>query len=522
MPMAEIELKFLVPAASHAAVVAELGKGQAAERTTLAAIYLDTADRRLARGGLSWRLRREGRRWIQTLKAAAGGLLEREEHEVIRPGATPDAALHAGTPAGDRLLALLKRALEAGEPVDVRYRSDIHRIGRRVRTQGAAVEIAYDEGRLVAPGASLRVREIEFELASGDVAAMLALAERWRRRHGLVLDPRRKSDRGDRLADGLRFPPVRKAARPVYAERAGALEAFCAVLDECLAQILHNVIGLVDGDAAQRVEHVHQLRVGIRRLRSALRCFDGWAPMPPDALVDGLRRLFAELGQARDADVLDSGVAAALAGAGAPPLRFEAPADGVEPAVTLRGDATQRLLLQWLAWRATLADAAAVADADAAPAEPTEAAPEAAPDSAAPPPAASPDAVQPLARRAARRIARWHRRLADDARRFEALDEPAIHDLRKRAKRQRYAVEFFAPLLRRKAVQRYLDALAEVQDRMGELNDLFVARDRYLQALDAQPQAWFALGWLAARIAQARDSTAPALLRLAKGEPPGR
>ena len=95
-------------------------------------------------------------------------------------------------------------------------------------------------------------------------------------------------------------------------------------------------------------------------------------------------------------------------------------------------------------------------------------------------PAASVDAAATaaptVASLAAGRLKRWHRRIATDARRFEKLEEEAVHDLRKRVKRQRYALEFFAPLLRRKDVDAYLKPLSAAQEEMGELNDLFVAQ----------------------------------------------
>ena len=47
---------------------------------------------------------------------------------------------------------------------------------------------------------------------------------------------------------------------------------------------------------------------------------------------------------------------------------------------------------------------------------------------------------------------------------------------------------------------RYLDPLTAIQDRMGALTDLFVARDRCQAITPADPGAWYALGWLAARI----------------------
>jgi len=135
----------------------------------------------------------------------------------------------------------------------------------------------------------------------------VALAQRWQRKFSLVYDPRSKAERGDRLADGSPFPPLRKAGALSYGRDATALQAFGAVLDECLAHICRNAIGLADGDPDQRVEHVHQMRVAIRRLRSALRIFLCWVPPPPAVLVEELRGLFATLGEARDSDVLGSG-----------------------------------------------------------------------------------------------------------------------------------------------------------------------------------------------------------------------
>ncbi len=474
-------------------------------RLSLAAKYLDTADRRLAQEGIAWRLRREGRRWVQTLKAGGTNALERFEHEVVRPDASHDASLHAGTPVGDRLISILRRARADGvEPV-VRFQTEVRRITRKVRTRGAVVEIAFDEGRLLAAGSSVRIREIEFELIAGDSAAMLALAERWRRRFGLVYDPRSKSERGDRLAEGSPFPPLRKAAQPSYADAANAAAAFAAVVDECLAQITRNAIGLIEGDPSLRVEHVHQLRVGIRRMRSALRSFRGWAPSPPADLVEGLRGLFATLGLSRDSDVLDSGVATELAKVGAPALTLPAGAAGPDPVEAVRAAGTQQTFLAWIAWRAALGEPPD-AGVDALVARPQD--------------EQARDDAPAFHRDVERRLRRWHRRFVADWKAFDELDEVSLHALRKRIKRQRYAVEFFAPVLQRRKVERYLTAVAAIQDRMGELNDLFVARAQYQSLVESDPAAWFALGWLAARIAEVRKLAKPELGRLAKLDPP--
>ena len=523
----EVELKFLVPAASRADVAAEMARGSPTpQRISLAARYLDTEDRRLAQQGMAWRLRREGRRWVQTLKARGANPLERFEHEVVRSDASHDASEHAGTAVGDQLIALLRRVRTDGVELGVRFQTEVRRTTRKIRTRGALVEVAFDEGRLISTGAVQRILEVEFELMAGSPTAMLALAERWRKRFGLILDPRSKAERGARLAQGLPFPPLRRASPPSYSEDASAIEAFGSILDECLAQITGNAIGLIEGDPALRLEHVHQLRVGIRRMRSALRSLQGWVPPPPVDLVEGLRALFTTLGMARDSDVLDNGVVAELAKVGAPRLTLPAGTAGRDPVEVVRAADTQQVFLAWTTWRAhfdqTLGEGGdAVVDPEKvrthSPAD------TAFTDGGL---AESDGALQTcvgaptLRRNVERRLRRWHRRVVSNLQAFDDLDEANLHALRKHTKRLRYAVEFFLPFLRRRKAERYLAVLAAFQDRMGELNDLFVARARYQSLIVSDPAAWFALGWLAARIAEVRTLAQPHLGRLAKLDPP--
>jgi CHAD domain-containing protein len=333
------------------------------------------------------------------------------------------------------------------------------------------------------------------------------------------------------LADGSTFPPVRKARRPNYSDEATALEALGRVVDECLTHITRNAIGLIEGQVGSRVDHVHQVRVGIRRLRSALRSFADWTPAPPDTLVDGLRALFATLGEWRDRDVLDTGVAAELAKVGAPALAVPARAPAPDPVEAVRADAVQQLFLAWIDWRASLAEPPATppwvpdapetgasrVDTPTAPAQVGAAHGEQAGERPRPV-----DSANTFHRDVERRLRKWHRRIADDAKAFDELDDERRHSLRKRVKRQRYAVEFFAPVLGRRKVERYLEPLAAIQDRLGELNDLYVARVRYQTLVASAPAAWFALGWLAARIVEVRTLAKSEIERLAKTDPPTR
>ncbi len=534
----EFELKFLVPRAARAAVRAALGERDAALETRhLVARYFDTSDRRLARAGLSLRLRREGRRWVQTLKAGGEMALARFEHEVPRPDATVDVTAHAGTSAGDRMAGLLAD----GAPLQQRYGTDMRRTLRRLRTRGAVVELAFDQGRIGADDRTLRVCELEFELISGSPAALLALAERWRARLGLVVDARSKAERGDALADG-RAPAGGRRALPVTLRRkVEVAEAWRIVLDECIAQVLANAIGLtlpvgVEADAASvvdRADLVHQLRIGLRRLRSALRLFRGWVEPVPEAIEAGARELFRALGALRDQDVLAQAIEPALQRAGAPAPRDAATAAAAEaatlpaaasaaaaPPTRLRGsastraddaclliaaDPTQRWLLALLAWRSALgtaADAASIAPGRASTADGRR-------------------ATEPLAALARRRLARWQRALTDQASNFAQLDEASLHALRKRAKRLRYASEFVESLFPRKETRRFVERLQAVQQALGELGDLGLAARRYGREAGAQPRDWFALGWLSARREVVTTQAAAALVALAERHPFG-
>lgn len=497
--MHEIELKLQVPAARADAVRRAVAGRSGTAPLRLQAAYFDTADRALAAAGLALRLRREGRRWVQALKGAGDDALTRLEHEVARGSAAAmpslDVTLHDGTPAGARLAALRADPTH-GEPRLV-FRTDVRRTLRAQRMAGARLELAFDEGRIVAGGAALPVCELEIELLAGTPDAVLAAARRWIDRHGLWIDLRSKAERGDALARGVMPPPECKA-RPVVLDKAmTTAQARRAVIASCLDQIAGNAGLIASGSCGD--EHVHQLRVGLRRLRSAWRFFDGLdggpadpAAVPPPAEAVAAA-LFRALGAARDLAAvgvpLQQELRSALAAVGlqVDPPQLPGGADTPDPVVLVRDGAVQGLLLDLFA-------AVQPRDADAASSAPGD-----------------------LRERVAARLNRWHKQLAADAKRFAELDDAARHRVRKRAKRLRYATEFVAGLYGDKAVRRYLAPLRELQERLGALNDVNVA----LAAFRAGPVppgdagVPFALGWLAARREVRLAQALPALKRFA-------
>lgn len=464
----EIELKFQVLPAHRTALLKAVATASA-HSTRLQAVYADTADHRLAQAGLALRLRKEGRRWVQALKGRTegpGGLMQRLEHEVAVPGSSEpvlDPARHAGTPVGERLLALLAD----GAPLLPVYRTDVRRVHRVVRHAGARIEIACDHGRITAGDAVLPVDEIEFELLSGPPQALPSLAARWTQRFALWWDIRTKSERGFRLAQGQdRVPAVvaTVAALPPGATPAGV---FAAAAAAALQQALRNACEIAAGAGAP--EHLHQLRQGLRRLRSLLRVLGPWSADPAQAatLEADWRSPFQRLGACRDNDVFAAEWLPQLRAAGAPalPPALLAPADGAA-AILLEGT-TQALLLRTLALLVA-----------APPAEPGEA---------------------ELSRAAEAAVARLWRQARRGARAFATADAAARHRLRKRLKRLRDVLEPLQPLLQRRSGKALLKALRVALRSLGTLNDLASAEAALRAQAAAEPALWFAVGWLRAR-----------------------
>lgn len=296
--MSELELRLRVLPRQRATLLQALGRRKLAQ-VSLAARYFDTADLLLARHGLALRLRREGAQWVQALKATLPGSLERLEDEVRLDGPATRARpeLHADTRAGKRLQALLARH---GQPALLLvWRTDVTRTLRRLQSHGADIEWALDEGRVEAGDRGRDVCELELELKGGDAAGLFAAAHDWLGRHGLWLDVVSKAERGALLHAGATLPPPVKACAPKWdARAAGALsgEAMLrAMVAACLQQILPNASALADG--SDDPEHVHQLRVGLRRLRSVARAMAPFAQALPAHWEDDLRPAQDALGR---------------------------------------------------------------------------------------------------------------------------------------------------------------------------------------------------------------------------------
>lgn len=496
--MSEQELKLHVPRAARPAIERTIRRG-AVTRLRLRAQYFDTPTRALVNAGISLRLRQEGRKWVQTLKMVGANPLSRVELNHPRPNATLDLSVYEDSPA--------KKALaKVAQTLSVCYETDIVRLFRRIRTTAGVVEVAFDVGQIRAGDLTLPVSEVEFELVSGQLQAVFLLGLKWQAAHQLILDLRSKAERGDRLAAlsqqlaglGDLDEPATAAARaravasfwaprpimPISLKASmGGDEALAVVTLECLEQIARNSVVLAEVDTAgicqtATPEHVHQLRVGIRRLRSCWSLYRELTPLPPATWREDVKAHFSALGTTRDDDVLRESLMPVLNAAGQPPVQFTRHHDDQSAMHLAASGVFQAWLIELLAWAV---QGHPVQTPSVFVEDPTH------------------HSVN-LKLILKKKLFKWHQRVLGDGLKFDALEIEAKHDLRKRAKRLRYGLQFSEALLPPAKLKNYRKQLSRIQDILGEMNDLYVAREKFESIRKDQPPAWFAVGWIASRL----------------------
>lgn len=490
----EVELKLLLDP-QHAVQLRDhplLARHATQEPVLLAMhdVYVDTPDLQLCRHQAGLRVRHIDGAWVQTLKAGGsvrGGLHSRHEWESAVAGAAPDLdALDALIKGKQPVRALLRQdAVRAN--LQTVFGTRIERTVWQLATpQGDLVECVLDQGVIEHGGAdsmrSVPVSEVELELKAGRQAALFDIALALLQEVPLWIGQASKAERGYRLAAGLPVKAV-KAQPLILKDKLSVQQGFLAIAANCLEQVSANQDGVA---SSEDVESLHQMRVGLRRLRSALSLFKSQLSLPDDLQAD-LDWLVAKLGAARDWDVLaldtlapcegelDADTLAPLSEA----AREEARAAHAQAAEALADVRYTRLMLGLQRWLLTCGWREGSTPRQRRALE------------------------QPLPRFAKQALRQRQRRLRKRGKLLLSGTPDERHQIRIAAKKTRYAAEFFASLFKAGKVRAYVKPLSRLQDVLGVLNDLQVA-DGLLHALagqqpQVQSQAAFVRGYLAAR-----------------------
>jgi len=422
-------------------------------RQTLRSIYFDTANADLTAAGYALRLRRAGRRWVQTVKGgggAAAGLHRRDEFESEVRGPQPDF-----TKMPDRLLdGVLADATVRGQLLPA-FETRFTRLARTVHLDdGSVVEVAFDRGNVIAGDRTAPLCEVELELKHGQLGALLGLARAVLRQGGGWLDDTTKAARGYRLAMPDRSP----VASPVSAGSASSrvFRDWHALMAEAVQRGLNHLHGNAAGvrDQLDDPEYVHQMRVAARRIKTLLGIAqrESEHPLTSHLLVE-VSWLANSLGAARDWDVLlGETLPSYLQRFPAPPGLARLQADGEalrrqghELAAAAVGSTRYgELLIDLMAWlhrQESLDKRRALGPAR-------------------------------------EQLGRRHKQVLKLGEPARLVDDEARHRLRLACKKLRYAAESLAPAFPSGAASGYISAVARLQNVLGGLNDAAVAAQR--------------------------------------------
>lgn len=237
------------------------------------------------------------------------------------------------------------------------------------------------------------------------------------------------------------------------------------MIGSCLEQVRGNATAIADG--SDEPEHLHQLRIGLRRLRSALRLFGSWSSVSFERWDPAVEKLLDLLGSRRDNDVLRGEVLPQLAASGSPPLRLSRPPSSSRVRSMLKAEAVRRLVLSLQAYADSPVDPEVVAKRSSA----------------------------YLARQ---RLRKLEKRVRAECKEFATANDEQRHRLRRRFKRLRYGIELAGDLLPRAKRERVVARLKPLQDALGRYNDMCQAQAMFLQ-MPPSAGSWFAMGWASAR-----------------------
>ena len=294
---AEFELKFTTDAHGlrRVASLKALEKYAFSRRQHIRATYYDTPDGALLQQGISLRLRQSGRkRPVQTFKGPTQNQRSAFERTEIEIPAGPDGFDLAGFDHDIReLIAKATHDLA----IEEQYTTDFYRRTAIVLLDACEIEIAVDDGQFITNGQAHPLQEVEFELKSGEPASAIDFAKSIALAAGLQLEFTSKAERCALLA-GMIVPEH----RPVRARHAGLSLDACihALLSDCLQYFIDHIRPFRDEHSPHSV---HQMRVGLRRLRAALKMLGKAFPETSfRAFADRARILAGGLGEARDCD----------------------------------------------------------------------------------------------------------------------------------------------------------------------------------------------------------------------------
>jgi inorganic triphosphatase YgiF len=427
-------------------------------QSDLVSTYYDTPDFALRRKQLTLRVRKQGRRYVQTAKAgdfAWSNLLARREWEDSIANKRPDI----DAPKTGKRLPNSIRKQDLNPVFTTSVTRTLIEIEPRPSTR---IEAAIDAGEIrTADGSGVEsISEIELELQSGDPAALFDVALRLLEAAPVRIETRSKAERGYRLL-GVAGLSQAVHAGPVTLDPAMVVElALQGFGRQCLTHLLRNEPVMLAGEP----EGIHQMRVAARRLRSVLSALKPILPLEYRLWAsEELKWLTHALGPVRNWDIFATSLVRPVSdalSAASPELeylvrieeqhRHAAFDDAKQAILSERFTKSTLCLLRWFearGWREQpVSEHAALL-------------------------------LAPIANIAPELIERCYRRARKSSKRFAEQAPTRRHRLRIALKKLQYVIEFLESLFDEAQVRTFINRLESLQDFLGHANDVRVAYD---------------------------------------------
>ncbi|MFW1858701.1 CHAD domain-containing protein [Acinetobacter defluvii] len=464
--MLEVELKFQIAPDKQDLLVKTIQRKNF-NTLQLNAKYFDTDEFKLSEKQISLRQRLENSDWIQTLKLPTVQQLQRSEFEQDLGEQEPenlDLDIYQKQKDIDKKTLKLFKKIQPD--LHIQFETQVERFVTLFNFQKSQIEVSLDIGKITHQDQVTEIFEIEFELKQGTIQDLISFVLPRVKRYGLWLDVRSKAQRGFLLAQNSPENPVAFQTPLTLNADESPEQALKDIINNALQHILPNSTAIASGNFHS--EHVHQARVAIRRLRSALKTFSKWSNHLDPTWEEQLAQLFRQLGTTRDFDVIEEELLPQLKMAGAPEFELTSPSHENEIALdsVFKSMQFNNLVLSLIQY---------VNEKN------------------------SEKTKENLKKKFEKDIKKLHQQIVDDAQHYLDLTIDERHRTRKRLKRLRYSIEFISSIYDAEKVKKYLKALKPAQESLGQYNDLIVAEDLFKSMVEHEPKAWFALGWLAAR-----------------------
>src|SRR5262249_18158806 len=399
------------------------------------------------------------------------------ELETEIAGAQPELDLIRGTPLEDLITKKIRRGLR---PM---FETRVRRTHYSLTDKERAIDLTIDRGKLDTGDGSVPICELELELKRGSKDRLFEVARRLVQALPAQISLKSKAERGYELLEGRKGSPVK--ANPVdLPAGCNARDGFKVIGIDCLKQVINNVTALAKGDP----EGVHQMRIGLRRLRAAMSLFGDLLDDDQTTVIKTeLKWLAGELTPAREFEVFTERVIVPMK------QRHGKIGNGVSSfckeiekkhraALARSRDAVASARFRALVFEAAvwLEGGRWMNPAD--------------------------DLVRsrgegPIEVFAAEQLRRQWRKVRKRGKQLAQLNANKRHRLRIQVKKLRYAAQFFSELFRdnkaRRRQKKFMSALKRLQDGLGDLNDIVV--DKRLIASTAAPKRAFAAGLLTGR-----------------------